>query len=197
MVNIDVDIDVDMMFRHWQRHTASVPKGFLRNTMLRMLSEQDMSGSEIMSAIKKETQGRWIPSPGSVYPLLAWLEDKGFIKEAQKTKGEVKRYTLTEQGKNFLKEVKEKKMEFPEPSFMMPPFIGLGGWYAPSKEDIQIRNSIGRFFLANINFRKIVGTNLSKEKYEQVIKTIDDASEKIEEINRKIAGEKNVQKGKD
>jgi DNA-binding PadR family transcriptional regulator len=197
MVNIDVDIDVDMMFRHWQRHTASVPKGFLRNTMLRMLSEQDMSGSEIMSAIKKETQGRWIPSPGSVYPLLAWLEDKGFIKEAQKTKGEVKRYTLTEQGKNFLKEVKEKKMEFPEPSFMMPPFIGLGGWYAPSKEDIQLRNSIGRFFMANINFRKIVGTSSSKGKYEQVIKTIDDASEKIEEINRKIAGEKNVQKGKD
>jgi DNA-binding PadR family transcriptional regulator len=156
-----------------------------------------MSGSEIMSAIKKETQGRWIPSPGSVYPLLAWLEDKGFIKEAQKTKGEVKRYTLTEQGKNFLKEVKEKKMEFPEPSFMMPPFIGLGGWYAPSKEDIQLRNSIGRFFMANINFRKIVGTSSSKGKYEQVIKTIDDASEKIEEINRKIAGEKNVQKGKD
>jgi len=197
MVNINVDIDVDMMFRHWQRHTASVPKGFLRNTMLRMLGEKEMSGSEIMSAIKKETQGHWMPSPGSVYPLLAWLGDKGFIKEAEKTKGEVKRYTLTEQGNNFLKEVKEKKMEFAEPNFMMPPFIGLGGWYAPSKEDIQLRNSFGRFFVANIDFRRIVEKSSSREEYEQVIKIMDDASEKIEEINRKIAGEKHVQKRKD
>jgi len=186
-----------MMFRHWQRHTASVPKGFLRNTMLRMLSEKEMSGSEIMSAIKKETQGRWTPSPGSVYPLLAWLEDNGFIKEVPKVEGEVKRYTLTVQGKNFLKEAKEKKMEFGEPSFMMPPFIGWGGCYPLSKEDVQFRNSFGRFFAAVIDFRRIIETNASKEKLKDASKIIDEASERFEEMNRKIAGEKHARKSKD
>jgi len=163
--------------------------------MLRMLSEKEMSGSEIMSAIEKETKGRWKPSPGSVYPLLAWLGDNGFIKEVTKVDGEVKRYTLTEQGKNFLKEAKEKRMEFGEPSFMMPPFIGWGGWYPLSKEDIQLRNSFLRFLTANLDFRRIVDTKSSKNKIQEVIKIIEDASEKIEEINRKISGEKHA--GKD
>ncbi|RLI42575.1 hypothetical protein DRO59_03770 [Candidatus Bathyarchaeota archaeon] len=53
-------------FRHWIRHTASVPKGFLRYYVLKMLKEKPMSGSEIMREIERETGGRWKPSPGSV-----------------------------------------------------------------------------------------------------------------------------------
>jgi DNA-binding PadR family transcriptional regulator len=159
-----------------------------------MLSEKEMSGSEIMSAIGKETEGRWKPSPGSVYPLLSYLEDNGFIKEVSKVEGEVKRYTLTEQGKKFLKEAKEKKIEFGEPSFMMPPFMGWGGWFPHTKEDIQLRNTFLRFLTANLDFRTIVETKSSKEKMKEVLKIIDDASEKIEEINKKMLGEKNVRK---
>jgi DNA-binding PadR family transcriptional regulator len=64
------------------RHTAAVPKGFLRYELLRLLNEKPMSGSEIMTEIEKSTNGYWKPSPGSTYPLLAWLQDKGHIKDA-------------------------------------------------------------------------------------------------------------------
>ena len=43
--------------RHWMRHIAAVPKGFLRYELLRLLSEKPMSGSEIMTEIEKRTDG--------------------------------------------------------------------------------------------------------------------------------------------
>jgi len=61
---------------------AKVPKGFLRHYVLKLLDEQPMSGSEIMTTISKRTEERWEPSPGSVYPLLSWLNDSSYIKIA-------------------------------------------------------------------------------------------------------------------
>ncbi|MGQ9782145.1 MAG: PadR family transcriptional regulator [Nitrososphaeria archaeon] len=178
-----------MMFRHWQRHTAYVPKGFLRNTILRMLSQQDMSGSEIMKAIEKETEGRWRPSPGSVYPLLAWFVDNGFIKESVKSEDGIKRYTLTENGKNFLKEAKEKHVDFVEPRFMMPPIIGWGIGYPPSKEAIKLRNSFGRLFADMMDLKMVCDLEHSKETLEEVSAILAEASEKIEKIIREKTGE--------
>jgi len=86
------------------RHTAAVPKGFLRYYVLKLLNEKPMSGSEMMSEIEKQTNGCWKPSPGSIYPLIAWLQDQGHIKEAPEQEAGIKRYTLTEQGKTFSKE---------------------------------------------------------------------------------------------
>ncbi len=57
-LDIEVDIAGDMMFespphpfRRWMRHTPSVPPGFLRFFVLKLLKEKPMSGSEIMVAI--------------------------------------------------------------------------------------------------------------------------------------------------
>lgn len=98
-------------FRRWIRHIASVPKGFLRYYVLKLLKEKPMSGSEMMEEIEKETDGRGKPSPGSVYPLLAWLQDNGYTKEIHVEETGVKRYMLTEQGEKFFEEqtrLKEK-----------------------------------------------------------------------------------------
>ena len=38
-------------FGHWMRHMASVPKGYLKHSVLRLLSEKSLSGSEIMSRL--------------------------------------------------------------------------------------------------------------------------------------------------
>lgn len=63
------------------KHTAMVPKGFIRYQVLESLGENPMSGSEIIDEIESKTNGRWKPSPGSIYPLLAWLQDNGHVKE--------------------------------------------------------------------------------------------------------------------
>lgn len=96
--------------RHWARHFTSVPKGFCRLFVLKLLRERPMSGAELMNTIEERTQGQWRPSPGSIYPILRWLDSKGLIKIESVTEGE-KRYALTEKGQSFLEEAMRFKQE--------------------------------------------------------------------------------------
>ena len=100
----DMREETHMMFhrRNWLRHNAMVPKGFLRYHVLEALNEKAMSGSELMEEIQKRTGGTWKPSPGSIYPLLAWLQDNSYVKELPTENG-FKRYELTQTGKTCLK----------------------------------------------------------------------------------------------
>ncbi len=58
--------------KNWMRHTAMMPKGFIRFRVLESLSEKPTSVSELIGEIEKHTSGFWKPSPGSIYPLLSW-----------------------------------------------------------------------------------------------------------------------------
>lgn len=84
-----------------------------------------MSGVEIVESIKTDTGGRWIPSSGSVYPLLAWLNEKGFTSEVPSDEAGIKRYSLTEAGKDYF----EKQIVFGQKmldklEFLVPLIIG-------------------------------------------------------------------------
>ncbi|MEM0385719.1 MAG: PadR family transcriptional regulator [Nitrososphaeria archaeon] len=170
-----------MMHRHWERHTACVPKGFLRLTILKLLNEKELSGSEIMDIIERETKGVWRPSPGSVYPLLAWLVDKGFIRESQRSEDGMKRYVITEEGKAFLKNAKDVVMDFGSLKFMIPTLISPFG-ITPREEDFQLKAYLTRFFSDLINFRKSFEANPSKQKFDQVCTIIKEACERIEAV---------------
>src|SRR4030067_1953779 len=111
----------------WMKHTAMVPKGFLRYKLLKLISEKAMSGSEIMREIDEQTNGVWKPSPGSIYPLLAWLQDNGYINEVASEEG-IKRYIITENGRVFQEELEKTQKKIgerfahmgPGPNFMGP-----------------------------------------------------------------------------
>jgi DNA-binding PadR family transcriptional regulator len=170
-----------MMHRHWEKHTACVPKGFLRLTILKLLNERELSGSEIMDTIEKETKGLWRPSPGSVYPLLAWLVDKGFIKEVQSSVEGMKRYTLTEEGRTFLKNAKDVEMEFGSLKFMIPTILSQVG-LTPRKEDIQMKMYLTRLFTDIVNFRRSFEINPDRERFDKVCEIIEEACERIESV---------------
>jgi len=107
------------------KQTSGVPRGLLRFLVLNMLAKEPMSGVEIVEVIKKETGDRWIPSSGSVYPLLAWLQDKGFTKEIPSEQIGIKRYALTAKGKAFFKKqitIGQKMLSKLE--FLVPLLIG-------------------------------------------------------------------------
>jgi DNA-binding PadR family transcriptional regulator len=53
-----------------------------------------------MQAIEERSEGVWRPSPGSVYPTLAQLEDEGLIRSAQ-SEG-ARRFELTDAGREHL-----------------------------------------------------------------------------------------------
>jgi len=84
-----------------------LPRGILKPLILRLLSERPMHGYEIMERIFEKTHGMWRPTPASVYPTLAWLEQKGYIAEfaAQDRGGGEKArrpYALTAKGRAAL-----------------------------------------------------------------------------------------------
>ena len=86
----------------------SVPRGLLRHVIPRMLKSRDMTGTEIMQSLHDLTEGEWNPSPGTIYPLLASLEDSGIIKTV-KQEGRSKTYSLTEEGHQHMVMVIKKR----------------------------------------------------------------------------------------
>ena len=49
-------------------------KGFLTIYLLFSLKQKPKSGYELLSEIKEKTEGAWVPSKGTIYPLLIQLE---------------------------------------------------------------------------------------------------------------------------
>ncbi len=176
-------------FKHWMKHMAMVPKGFLRYQVLRLLSEKSMSGSEIMSEIEKKTNGNWIPSPGSIYPLLAWLQEKGYVKEAAKQEAGMKRYELTDQGKAFLDEhvktyegLRERFRQFrPGPGFMGP--MGFG--FYPEEAE-ELRRATRKLAMALWNVNDKLRQKYDEKVAGEITKALEEATSKIDAITKKM-----------
>jgi len=176
------------MFAHrkWMRHTAMVPKGFIRYQVLEALNEKPMSGSEIMEEIEKRTGGFWKPSPGSIYPLLSWLQDNGYIKELPTENG-LKRYELTESGKSLLEEQKNIRKKFREEvGFLPAPFFDSLLMKIPPEKTVEIRNSIRRLAIAFFQLGSTLQEKFSEQSLNEAIKAVEETSRKLEEINKKL-----------
>jgi DNA-binding PadR family transcriptional regulator len=173
------------------RHTAIVPKGFIRYHVLESLSEKPMSGSEIMDEIEKRTNGRWKPSPGSVYPLLAWLQDNGYLKELPTDQSGLKRYELTQNGKKLLEEQRKIKMAFrKDAKFFAPPFLGALWFRIPPEKTAGVRESMHRAMSAFFELGASLEKKFSKEALDQARKVLDDTANRLEELDRKLKGSK-------
>jgi DNA-binding PadR family transcriptional regulator len=72
---------------------SSIPRGFSRRYILDLLTEQPMTGKEIIDRAIVQSQGRWRPSPGLIYPMLGRLLDEGLIDELDSG-----RYKTTQKG---------------------------------------------------------------------------------------------------
>jgi DNA-binding PadR family transcriptional regulator len=77
-------------------------RGDVRAALLLALSEEPRNGYQLMQLIEERSGGRWRPSPGSVYPALAQLEDEGLIRSVERDDGKV--YEITDRGREHLDE---------------------------------------------------------------------------------------------
>lgn len=82
-------------------------EGYLKLSVLKILSEEDCSGYDLMKQIE-ETLGKK-PSSGSMYPLLKELERQKFISSSTKDRSTL--YHLTTQGRKHLKELLSHRQE--------------------------------------------------------------------------------------
>lgn len=85
-------------------------RGFLKLYLLKLLGEspEGLSGYELMKRIEEET-GFWQPSPGSVYPLLAALENNNLIHHQAEANKKI--YSLTTKGREAMAKAREAKEE--------------------------------------------------------------------------------------
>ncbi|MEM4405781.1 MAG: PadR family transcriptional regulator [Candidatus Methanomethylicaceae archaeon] len=180
-------------FRYWMRHMATVPKGFLRYQVLELLNEKPLSGSEIMDEMEKKTNGSWRPSPGSVYPLLAWLQDNSYIKEvpADFQESGIKRYMLTDKGKQLLEEQRKLRERFAMGhKIFAPPLFGSLWLRIPSKEAEELRTALHRLIKAIFNLGMDLEATFSEEVLKETLKVLNETAQKFEEIDKKLQGEK-------
>lgn len=57
-------------------------RGDVRSALLIALLDGPAHGYELIQALEAKTEGRWRPSPGSVYPSLQLLADEGLVTAA-------------------------------------------------------------------------------------------------------------------
>ncbi len=97
--------------RHHHRHDGGLRRhggrgrlfdyGELRLLLLAMIAERPRHGYEVIKAIEERFGGSYIPSPGVIYPTLAWLDDMGYAAIDAVESGR-KLYRLTAEGEAFL-----------------------------------------------------------------------------------------------
>ena len=89
--------------RGYGRRGGRAKRGDVRAAALALLAEEPMNGYQIIQQISERSGGLWRPSPGSVYPALAQLDDENLI-APQASGGERRAYALTDAGRAYAAE---------------------------------------------------------------------------------------------
>jgi len=85
-------------------------RGDVRAAVLLLLAEEPRNGYALMQEIEERSEGVWRPSPGSIYPVLAQLEDEGLVEATKEGSGRV--FALTDTGREH---VEARREELGEP----------------------------------------------------------------------------------
>lgn len=96
-------------------------RGDLKFALLGLLQERPMHGYEMIKALEEKSGGFYAPSPGSIYPTLQMLEDRGFV-TLNEVEGK-KVYSITDAGRASLAERQGQAEEFAG-----PPWAGRHGF---------------------------------------------------------------------
>lgn len=79
------------------RRGGRARRGDVRAGVLALLAEEPQHGYQLMRQLDERSGGAWRPSPGSVYPTLAQLEDEGLVSSSEVDGRRI--FTLTDDGR--------------------------------------------------------------------------------------------------
>ena len=94
----------------------SLISGSMTMLILKLLSEKDMYGYEMIDTLRQKSQNVFELKAGTLYPLLHSLEEKGLVTVyEQEVLGKVRKYySLTKAGHGLLKKKTEEWNEYAE-----------------------------------------------------------------------------------
>ena len=150
-------------------HSRFFEKGDLKYVILDLLKDKPAHGYEIIRALEDRFHGFYSPSAGSVYPTLQLLEDMGYVRSSEQDGKKV--YTITDSGKEFLKERGETMDKIK---------AHMHDWCSGSREEMhQIMHDMGH--LAKSVMRK--ARHMDKEKLSSLREIITRAEREIEALS--------------
>ena len=176
------------MVERWTKRAGGVPRGLLRFLVLNMLAKKPMSGVEIVEVIRNETGGRWIPSSGSVYPLLASLHERGFTSEMPSEETGIKRYALTAKGKVlFEKQITFGQKILSKLEFLVPLLIGRFQ-FNPNDEKIleRTREPAQRVVKTFLDLRAERNYRITEQDSKEIERILNKCADDLEAIVRGI-----------
>jgi hypothetical protein len=123
--------------------------------------------------------------------MLSWLQDNQYIKELPLENG-LKRYEITQTGKVQFEEENKAREKFREDAgFMAFSFFNHSqNSQVPKEKAMQYRLALKRVMVATLSTGKTLKEKYSQEDFEEALKILAEASEKLEALNSKLAGAK-------
>lgn len=84
--------------------------------LLRLLENKDMYGYEMIETLEKRSNNVFTLKAGTLYPLLHSLEEKRYLTSYESEVGGKQRkyYSITKEGRKYLKSRKEEWQEYQE-----------------------------------------------------------------------------------
>jgi len=160
------------MFEQWAQRVGSVvPRGFSRYYILKQLQKMPHTGKEIINSAIEESDGKWKPSPGLIYPLLGRLLDEGLIEETEDGK-----YQITNEGKTISKDLEVFNRNMKEQIDTVMKMANVGKFMAM---DVLERVTIlGNLLSSNV-------TSMTNHEIEKYTKFLESELKKIREKDSK------------
>ena len=157
-----------MLISEWfQRVGSSIPRGFSRYYILEFLDKNPHTGKEIIDNAVKESDGKWKPSPGLIYPLLGRLLDEKLIEETKDGK-----YKVSKTGKETLADIDEFNNVVKKQLDVIFRVGNLGRFVAM---DVLVRVTIlGNLLSSNVEKMRNQETRKYKKFLESELKKVND-----------------------
>lgn len=104
-------MDIDEEILKWENEFK---RGFSKPFILLTLNEKPNYPYQILKKINRNTKGKISIAGSNIYPILSNLEEFGLINSEKEKESQKKFYSLTVEGKEFLKVLKLVMNEFVE-----------------------------------------------------------------------------------
>lgn len=146
--------------------------GELRLVLLKLIADEPRHGYELIRAIEELTGGRYVPSPGMVYPTLTLLDEMGHIAETR-SEGARKAFAVTPDGTTHLV---ERKAEVDALFARLAELASL----QERTDSAPVRRAMGNLREALIN--RLGRDGVQKQTVYDAVAIIDEAAQKIERL---------------
>jgi DNA-binding PadR family transcriptional regulator len=164
------------MLTDWfSRVGSAIPRGFSRHYILGLLKEQPMTGKEIIDKAILQSEGKWRPSPGLIYPMLGRLLEEGLISETENG-----RYKITTRGLDMAADIQSVHNILQKQFEVMLRVGNVGKFMA--RDLIDRVSAIGSALSSNLDRM----TEQEKNKYKEFLQSeLQKLDKQQHEINNK------------